>query len=122
MAGMRFVPWVHLREPARPAWFETPALGGLLTMRVEDLAEKQDLILRARQRRASRRMAASSGRRLSERGDDGVDDVLDQDAVFAFGHDADHRLGAGGADQEAAMAVESLLARGDRRLDVVIIE
>ncbi|RXH23683.1 hypothetical protein XH99_29865 [Bradyrhizobium nanningense] len=39
MAGMRLV----CREAARPAWFETPASGGLLTMRVSYLAKTKEL-------------------------------------------------------------------------------
>src|SRR3954469_333059 len=61
-------------------------------------------------------------RGLPERRDDGIDDVLDQDAILALAHDADHRLGAGGADQQAAVAVEPLLAIGDRRFDIGIVE
>src|SRR5690349_8812470 len=37
----------------------------------------------------------SSG--VAERGDDVVDHFLDQDAIVALAHHADHRLGAGGA-------------------------
>src|SRR6185437_10319722 len=41
----------------------------------------------------------SSG--VAERGDDVVDHFLDQDAIVALAHHADHRLGAGRADQKA---------------------
>ena len=45
-------------------------------------------------------MQIKSGRGLAERGDDVVDDILDQDAVVALAHHADHGLGAGGAHQQ----------------------
>ena len=32
---------------------------------------------------------------MAERGDDVIDHFLDQDAVIALAHHADHRLGAG---------------------------
>jgi hypothetical protein len=59
------------------------------------------------------RLEIASGSRLPKRGDDVVDDFLDQDAVVALAHHADHGLGAGRADEQAAMAVEALLAVGD---------
>src|ERR1700722_7753961 len=63
-----------------------------------------------------------SGRGLAERGDDVVDDFLDQDAIVTLAHHANHGLGPGRAHQEPAMAVEPLLAGIDRRLDVGIVE
>src|SRR5260370_2480778 len=67
--------------------------------------------------------AMCSGRRgLDERRDDMVDHFLDQDAVVALAHDADHGLGAGRADQEPAVAVESIFAVDNRRLHFGIVE
>src|ERR1700757_2284788 len=63
-----------------------------------------------------------SGRRLPQRGDDVVDDFLDQDAVVALAHHADHRLGAGRAHEQPAVAIEALLAVGNRRFDLGILE
>src|ERR1700694_4283846 len=63
-----------------------------------------------------------SGRGLTERGDDAVDNFLDQDAVIALAHHADHRLGAGRTDQQPAVAVEPLFAGVDRRFDLGIVE
>src|SRR5579872_3246386 len=74
------------------------------------------------QQRAAVWLKWPSGRRLPQRGDDVVHDVLDQGAVVAFAHHADHRFGAGGAHEEAAVAVEALLAIGDRRLHLGILE
>jgi len=65
---------------------------------------------------------ARSGGGLTERRDDVIDDFLDQDAVVALAHHADHRLGAGGADQQPAMAVEALFAGDDRRFDLGVVE
>ncbi len=42
------------------------------------------------------------GRGVGERVHDVGDDVVDQPHIVALGHDADHRLGAGGPDDEAA--------------------
>jgi hypothetical protein len=39
--------------------------------------------------------AMQSGSGLSERGDDVIDDILDQYSVVALAHDADHGLGSG---------------------------
>src|SRR5260221_6137118 len=61
---------------------------------------------------------ALCGRGLTERGDDAVDHFLDQDAVVALAHHADHRLGAGGADQQAAMTVEPFFTGIDGRFDL----
>src|SRR3954468_19581242 len=66
--------------------------------------------------------ATLRSRGVAERGDDMVDHFLDQDAVVALAHHADHRFGAGGADQQPAMAVEALLALKNRRLDLGGIE
>ena len=54
--------------------------------------------------------------------DDVIDHFLDQDAVVALAHHADHRLGAGGADQQAAVAVEPFLAVDDRGLHLGVVE
>src|SRR6266702_2242604 len=59
---------------------------------------------------------------MAQRRDDVVDHFLDQDTVVALAHHPDHRLGAGRADQQPAMAVEPLFAGVDRRLDVGIVE
>src|SRR5215475_2112426 len=71
-------------------------------------------------------MQASPGKRsggsLAERRDNMVDYFLDQDAIVALAHHANDRLGAGGADQKAAMAVEPFLAVADGRLDLCILE
>src|SRR5258708_38296716 len=65
----------------------------------------------------------SLGRRgVTERVADLIDDLLDQDAVVALAHHPDHRLGAGGADQQAALAVEALFAVDDRRLHPGMVE
>src|SRR5436305_13599897 len=55
---------------------------------------------------------------VAERGDDVIDHFLDQDAVVALAHHANHRFGAGGADQQPVMTVEPLLAIVNRRLDL----
>src|ERR1700678_259930 len=47
---------------------------------------------------------------VAQRGDDMIDDFLDQDAVVALAHHANHRFGSGRADQQSAMAVEPLFA------------
>src|SRR5665811_996050 len=66
---------------------------------------------------------AGSGRRgVAERGDDVIDHFLNQDTVVALAHHANHRLGAGGADQQPAMAVEPFFAGVDRRFDLGIVE
>ena len=52
-----------------------------------------------------------SGRRLRHGVDDIVHHALDEVAVVALGHHADHRLGAGRADHQAAALAEQLLAR-----------
>src|ERR1700736_726542 len=63
------------------------------------------------------------GRRgVTERVADLIDDLLDQDAVVALAHHPDHRLGAGGADQQAAVAVEAPFAVDDRRLHPGMVE
>src|SRR3954470_4292205 len=67
-------------------------------------------------------VSARSGCGLAESADDIVDHFLDQDAVIALAHHADDRLGAGGADQGAAVAVEAFLAGIDRRFDVGVVE
>src|ERR1700739_3111616 len=75
-------------------------------------------------RRGAAEMASlgrSGGSRLTQRGDDIVHHFLDQDAVVALAHHADHGLGAGGAHEQAAVAVEALLAVGDRGLDLGIV-
>jgi len=59
---------------------------------------------------------------VAERVADLVDDLLDQDAVVALAHHPDHRLGAGGADQQAALAVEALFAVNDRRFHPGMVE
>src|SRR5438874_13651219 len=64
----------------------------------------------------------SSRRSLAKRGDDMIDHFLDQDAIVALAHHADHRLGARGADQQPAVAVEPLFAGVNRQLDLGIIE
>ena len=46
--------------------------------------------------------SAGSGRDVGQRLDDAVDHLLDQHLVVALAHHADHRLGAGGADDQAA--------------------
>src|ERR1700730_7751105 len=53
------------------------------------------------------RVVERSGGDVAQGIDDAVDDFLDQHAVLAFAHDADHRLGAGGANDETAVAVEA---------------
>src|SRR5437870_1691640 len=58
-------------------------------------------------------------RGVAERGNDVVDHFLDQETIVALAHHADHRFGAGGADQQRAMAVEALLALVDCRLHLV---
>src|SRR5882762_7810637 len=68
------------------------------------------------------RLARSGGRGLAERGNDVIDHFLHQDAVVALAHHADHRLGAGRADQQPAMAVEPLFAGVDRRFDLGVVE
>src|SRR3954451_16903129 len=45
--------------------------------------------------------------RVAQCGDDVVDHFLDQDAVVALAHDADHGLGAGRTHQQTAVAVEA---------------
>ena len=61
-----------------------------------------------------KRSLLTAGRKPRLRGgvaqgiDDTVDDRLDQQAILAFAHDPDHRLGARGADDEAAVTVEAL--------------
>src|SRR3954463_7879098 len=68
-------------------------------------------------------MARSRGRGgLAECCTDGIDDLLDHDAVVALPHDANHGFGAAGADQQAAMAVEPFFAGADRRLDLDVVE
>ena len=52
---------------------------------------------------------------LGERIDDAVDHLLDQHLVVALAHHADHRLGAGRADDQPAVAVEALLGHLDGR-------
>jgi len=64
------------------------------------------------------RNSVSRGCGLTERGDDVIDHFLDQIAVVALAHHPDHRLGAGGADQQPAMAVKPLFAGVDGRFDV----
>src|SRR5882757_223558 len=61
-------------------------------------------------------------RGVAERVADLVDDLLDQDAVVALAHHPDHRLGAGGADQQAALAVEAFFAVDDRRFHPGMVE
>src|SRR5258708_4900408 len=65
---------------------------------------------------------ASLARDAQDRGGDLVDDAADHDVVVAFGHDADHRLGAGFADHQSAARAEPALGVGDRRLDRGVIE
>ena len=50
------------------------------------------------------------GERVHDVGDDGVDELH----VVALGHHPDHRLGAGGTDDEAAGLAEPRLAAVDR--------
>src|ERR1700754_2138822 len=64
----------------------------------------------------------SRRRGMPQRGHDVVDHFLDQDAVVALAHHANHRFGAGGAHQQPAMAVEPLLAVADGRLDLGGVE
>ena len=45
-----------------------------------------------------------------------VDDLFDLSGMIAFGHDADHGFGAGGADDEPPAPGQRRLALGDRRL------
>src|SRR5215813_14458211 len=76
-----------------------------------------------RWQRCNHSLKRRSGRGgVTERGDDVVDHFLDQDAIVALAHHADHGLGAGGAHQQAAVAVEALLAVDDGRLDLGIVE
>ena len=56
--------------------------------------------------------AMRSGGGLAERGNDAIDHLLDQDAIVALAHHADHGLGAGRADQQTAVAIEPFLADG----------
>ena len=60
--------------------------------------------------RSGRNLACSLGDRV----DDVVHDAVDQIAVIALRHHADHRLGAGGADDQATDGAEPLLAGLDR--------
>src|SRR3569832_630970 len=63
-----------------------------------------------------------SGGRLAQRGNDLIDHFLDQQAIVALAHHADHGFGAGRAHKQPAVAVEPLLAGIDRGLDVRIVE
>ena len=56
------------------------------------------------------------GRDLVQGVDHAIDHVFDQRAVVAFRHDADDRLGAGGADDQAAATVEPLPRRPRSRV------
>src|SRR5580704_3729617 len=75
-----------------------------------------------RRREYNERLENRSGRGLAERGDDVIDHFLDQDAVVALTHHANHRLGARRADQQPAVAVEPLFAGDDCRLDLGVVE
>src|SRR3982075_1801390 len=64
-----------------------------------------------------------SGRRgVAERGDNVIDHFLDHDTVVALAHHPDHRLGAGRADQQPAMAVEPFFAGVNRGFDLGVVE
>src|SRR5690242_9772260 len=52
---------------------------------------------------------AALRRRLGQRVNDAVDDLLDQHLVVALAHHADDRLGAGRTNEQTAMAVEASL-------------
>src|ERR1700752_5382240 len=91
-----------------PAYLPSPTRGEGTTMR-RGAAEMASL-------------GRSGGSRHAQRVDDIVHHFLDQDAVVALAHHADHGLGAGGAHEQPAVAVEALLAVGDRRFDFGILE
>src|SRR5258708_11479384 len=59
---------------------------------------------------------------VRDRRGDLVDDRADRRAILAFGHHADHRLGAGFADQQPSVGAEPQLGGGDRRLDRRMLE
>src|SRR5688500_9184191 len=65
---------------------------------------------------------APSGGNTVKRCDNLVDHVLDQHFVVALPHHADHRLGAGGADDQAAVAVEAALAVLDGAAHLGVLE
>ena len=58
--------------------------------------------------------APESRRRLGHRVADVGDQRIDQVAVVRLGHDADHRLGAGGAHDDPAVIAEPRGRGGDR--------
>src|SRR5437879_11922547 len=61
-------------------------------------------------------------RGVTERGDDLIDDVLDQDAVVALANHTDHGLGAGRTEQQPAVAVEEILDIHDLRFPRSMVE
>ena len=102
------------RQPARPTWFQLQlsyfrrharAKGKRAHLHVfqSEIVRYVENRARTIRRDASGSHAvgqtacAGSRARVGQRVDDAVDDLLDQDAVVALAHDADHRLGAGGA-------------------------
>src|SRR5882757_10336889 len=99
--------WIERRTKSISVTLRRPQSGRLEGRRDRQVSDENQQALR---------------RSLAERADDVVDDILDQDAVVALAHHANHGLGAGGADQQAAVAVEPLLAVGDRGLDLGVVE
>src|SRR3954468_15500627 len=61
-------------------------------------------------------------RRLGQRIDDSVDNFLDEHLVLALTHHADHRLGAGRADDQPALPVEPRHRALDRGLHLGILK
>src|SRR6516165_11004005 len=66
--------------------------------------------------------AQERSRRVGERIDDAVDDLLDQHLVLALAHDADHRLGAGWTDDQSSMRAEARLRELDRGAHLRVLQ
>src|SRR5262249_20680965 len=77
---------------------------------------------RAPNSRSSSRGRQGSGGGLGERLDDAVHDLLDEPFVIALAHHPDHRFGARGAYDQAAVAIKARFGRLDGGPDAGVFE
>src|SRR3954469_12611471 len=68
------------------------------------------------------RPGASGGSGGGERIHDVVNHLLDQELVVTFAHNPDHRLRAGGADEQTGMTIGALLGVFDGGADAGVVE